>query len=82
MNPEPRQPKRLSPALSAALGLGTQLAAGMALFAGLGYWLDHRRGGGVAFTLGGIMAGLGYGAYEVWKLVRLLEKEAEDETKP
>ena len=59
----------------AAVNLGTQLAAGMAVFAGLGYWLDRRRGGGVAFTLAGVGLALLYGGYEVWKVVRMLQKE-------
>lgn len=58
-----------------ALGLGMQLAAGMAFFAGLGYYADKRRGGGILFTLAGMFLGLGYGAYEVWKLVRQLSEE-------
>lgn len=66
---------RARPGLAAALGLGTQLAVGMAVFAGAGVYLDRRRGGGVACTLGGISLGLLYGAYEVWKVVRLLNDE-------
>ncbi len=66
-----------SPALASAIGLGSQLAVGMAVFAGLGYWLDHRQGGdGTAFTLSGIFLGLLYGGYEVWKVVRLLQAES------
>lgn len=61
------------------MGLGTQMAAGMAVFAGLGYWVDQKRGGGSAFTLAGIFAGLAYGAYEVWKLVRRLNEEDRQE---
>lgn len=73
-----QEPFRLvgrSPALASALNLGLQLAAGMFFFAGIGYAVDHRRGGGVAFTLAGVFLGLLYGAYEVWKVVRLLQKE-------
>ena len=65
--------------LGAAISLGTQMTAGVAVFAGLGYWLDQRRGGGSAFTLAGIFAGLAYGAYEVWKLVRRLNEEDRQE---
>mgnify|MGYP003587391124 CR=1 FL=1 len=81
----PQEPFRLvgrSPALAAAVNLGMQLAAGMALFAGLGYWLDRRRGGGVAFTLGGVLLALLYGGYEVWKVVRLLQQESTDKPDP
>lgn len=70
---------RPSPAKASALSLGTQLAAGMVFFAGLGYYADYRRGGGVVFTICGMFAGLGYGAYEVWKLVRQLNAEAKEE---
>lgn len=50
----------------------------MAVFAGGGFWLDRRRGGGVAFTLAGIGLGLFYGGYEVWKLIRWMNEEADD----
>lgn len=70
---------RPSPAKASALSLGTQLAAGMVFFAGLGYYADYRRGGGVLFTVIGMFAGLGYGGYEVWKLVRQLNAEAREE---
>ena len=66
---------------SQALGLGTQLAAGMIFFAGLGYYADRRRGGGVFFTVCGMFAGLGYGAYEVWKLIRLINAENKEKDK-
>ena len=69
---------RPSTAQSTALSLGTQLAVGMAFFAGLGYLADRRRGGGVLFTLLGMFLGLGYGAYEVWKLIRQLNQEAKN----
>lgn len=74
------QPFRLngrSPALVAAMNLGLQLAGGMIVFAGLGYGLDRRRGGGVVCTLVGVFLGLVYGGYEVWKVVRLLQREEE-----
>ena len=56
-------------AQSAAISLGTQLMAGMVIFAGLGIWFDHRFETGRAGTLAGIFLGLFYGGYEVWKLV-------------
>ncbi len=55
-----------------AAGLGLQLAVGMAVFAGGGYWLDRRHGGGVGFTLGGVFLGLVCGGYECWKVFRQL----------
>lgn len=72
----PAQKERQRRLLAQALTLGTQLAAGMAVFAGLGIYVDHRRGGGEAGTLIGIFLGLFYGAYEVWKLVRSLNDDA------
>jgi|APCry1669188970_1035186.scaffolds.fasta_scaffold17936_2 F0F1-type ATP synthase assembly protein I len=59
--------------LSRAIALGTNMAAGMAVFTFLGYWIDRWRGGsgtGV-WTLVGMFVGLLYGGYEVWKVVRL-----------
>jgi len=57
-------------ALVSAISLGTNLAVGMAVFASLGYFVDKRTGGGSLFTLMGIFLGLFYGAYEVWKVVK------------
>ena len=77
MKPPPTKAGTPSPALAAAIGLGTQLAVGMAVFTGLGYWLDRRKGGdGLLFTLLGIGLGLFYGGYEVWKVLRLLKDES------
>lgn len=70
-------PPKFSPGTQAAMSLGYQLLAAMLIFAGGGYWLDQRRGGGVAFTLTGVTLALLYGGYEVWKLVKLLEREQE-----
>ena len=68
-------------AAAMALGLGTQLLAGFVVFTWLGWWLDRRRGGGTACTLAGIFMAFAYGGYEVWKLVRALNREAASETK-
>ena len=64
--------------LSRAIALGTNMAAGMAVFSFLGYWIDKWRGGSGAgpWTLAGMFLGLLYGGYEVWKVVRLLDKGA------
>lgn len=77
MDSNAKQPQR---GMSPAVGLGMQLAVGMAVFAGGGYWLDRRRGGGVAFTLTGIGLGLFYCGYEVWKVVRELNAKANGES--
>lgn len=62
-------------ALVSAISLGTNLAVGMAVFASLGYFIDKRTGGGSLFTLMGIFLGLFYGAYEVWKTVKGLNRQ-------
>jgi hypothetical protein len=60
-----------------AAGLGLQLAVGMAVFVGGGFWLDQKRGGGVLFTLLGAGLGLFYCGYEIWKLARTLNGKGE-----
>ena len=59
-----------------ALALGTNMAAGMAVLAGLGYWIDRKRGGGIGWTLGGMFLGLIYGLYELWKAARAINQGA------
>lgn len=65
--------------ISRAINLGLNCAVGMALFSFIGFWLDQRRGGEgrLLCTLLGMTAGLAYGAYEVWKVIRDLNHEAE-----
>jgi len=63
--------------LSQAVMLGVNWAVGMAVFTFAGYWIDQKRGGGLIFTVAGILLGLAYGAYEVWKLVRALNAHAQ-----
>jgi hypothetical protein len=53
-----------------AVNLGLSFAVAMALFSYAGHWLDMKRGGGILGTLLGVFAAFGYGAYEVWKIVR------------
>lgn len=67
--------KSSSRGTQAAIGIGYQLLAAMAVFVGGGYWLDQRRGGGHLWTLIGVGCAFVYGIYEVWKLVKMLEKE-------
>jgi hypothetical protein len=52
------------------LSLGLTMAAGMAFFSFLGYFIDQKRGEGSLFTLLGMFLGLAYCFYEVWKVVR------------
>ena len=59
---------------AAAIGLGMDMAVGMMAFTLLGHYVDQKRGGGRAWTLCGMFVGLLYGAYEVWKVVRRMER--------
>ena len=60
---------------ASALALGMNLAAGMALFSIGGYYLDVQSDEGqYPWTLTGMFLGLVYSAYEVWKVVRRLNK--------
>lgn len=60
-----------------AVSLGLNMTAGVFLFAALGHYVDQKRGGGRMFTLAGIFAGLLYGAYEVWKVVRRISRKGD-----
>jgi hypothetical protein len=60
---------------SRAIGLGTDLLAGMLVFTAGGYWVDQKRHTGLFWTLCGMFLGILYGGYEVWKLVRAINAE-------
>ena len=81
IRPRQREPgpnrRRYGPALS----LGTNIAAGMLGLTFAGYYLDRRfgEGEGETFTLIGLFLGLVYSGYEVWKVVRWLQREGEEE---
>ncbi|GEM_PF-1271055 len=62
--------------LSQAITLGLTFAVGVAVFSFGGFLLDQRRGGGILFTLIGIFLGLALGAYETWKVILLLNRQA------
>ncbi len=62
--------------LGQAVMLGMNFAVGMAVFSYAGYWIDQKRGGGLRFTVSGMVLGLGYGAYEVWKVIRIMNAQA------
>jgi Na+/proline symporter len=68
---EDRNPRGKRPLIVAA-SAGLSVASGIILFGAVGYALDRRRGGGVGYTVGGILLGLVLGMYELWKLVRKL----------
>ncbi len=52
------------------LASGLNFGAYVVLFSLGGFYVDRRRGNGIAFTLVGICIGLLGGAYEIWKMVR------------
>lgn len=65
--------------LGQAVNLGLNCAVGMAVFSFLGFWIDQRRGGDrLLFTLLGMALGLAYGAYEVWKVIRMLNRQCDE----
>lgn len=51
------------------------MLAGMLLFTGLGYWFDKKNDSSWG-TLAGMFCGLFYGGYEVWKLLRNLNRDS------
>jgi F0F1-type ATP synthase assembly protein I len=65
---------------ASAFVVGTNLITGLVGLSLLGYYIDYRRGGGKAWTLGGFFVGLVYCGYEVWKLVRGLQAAEEMES--
>lgn len=62
--------------LSRAITLGLTFAVGVAVFSFGGFLLDQRRGGGILFTLIGMILGLALGAYETWRVILLLNEKA------
>jgi len=81
MNENPEQKKeKQSRGSQAAIGLGYQLLATGLVCIGGGYYMDQRSGGGHAWTIGGVFAAFVLGGYEVWKLVKLLEREDAEKT--
>lgn len=81
MIPFLKEPEKVNPGTQAAIGLGYQMLAAMGVFVGGGWYLDHRRGGGHLFTLIGVALAFVYGGYEVWKLVRMMNREEEERQK-
>lgn len=61
--------------MARALMLGLNFAVGMAVFSFIGFYIDQKRGHGIIFTICGIVLGLAYGAYEVWKVIQLLKAQ-------
>ena len=78
MSPQQDTNKKTSRYLKAT-SLGINMAAGMAVFSFLGYWVDQKTGGGQIWTLVGIFLGLFYCGYEVWKLIREPDEDMTDD---
>jgi len=70
-------PRKGKSRLPAAVGLGSEFAGGIALFTFIGYKLDQHYQTGEIWTLVGIFLGLVSGFYQVWKIVRISEKDSE-----
>lgn len=62
--------------LGRAITLGLTFAVGVAVFSFGGFLLDQRRGGGILFTLVGLLLGLALGAYETWRVIQMLNEKA------
>lgn len=67
--------------LSQALTLGTTFAVGMAVFSFIGFKIDQKRGGGILFTLIGMIFGLAFGAYETWRVITFINRRAEHQSR-
>ncbi len=74
-NKKPSEPSRKYQAVA----FGYTFAAGMFVFTMIGYYIDKKRGGDGGWTLAGMFLGLGYGGYELWKLVRQISMQDEKE---
>ena len=64
---------------TAAIGFGTEFAAGVILLTFIGYKVDEKYETGETFTLVGVFLGIFYGFYQVWKLIRILNNNNNDE---
>jgi len=53
--------------------LGVNIAVGMFLFSYIGYWIDKRQNTQI-WILMGILLGLCYGAYEIWKAIQQINR--------
>ena len=55
--------------------IGLNVAVGFFLLSYIGFRLDEKKGSDHYFLLGGIILGLIYCAYELWKLARQMNKQ-------
>ncbi|MBZ0167370.1 MAG: AtpZ/AtpI family protein [Candidatus Omnitrophica bacterium] len=55
------------------MNFGWQLLAGMGVFTGAGYWVDQKLGSSLC-TLAGIIIGIVYCGFLIWRLVKDVDK--------
>jgi F0F1-type ATP synthase assembly protein I len=71
----PKKDDSIQRTYGGAFALGTNMAAGMAVFTFLGYQAGKRLEAIELGTAIGIFLGLTYGGYETWKIVRKLQAD-------
>ncbi len=76
---EDHEPEKGRNRMTAAIGLGTEFAGGIALFTFIGYKMDQHYKTNDIWTLVGIFLGLVCGFYQVWKIVRISDKDNDKE---
>lgn len=64
------QPKNIP-----GITLGINIAVGMVLFTFIGNWVDQKLGDKHVWILVGMLLGLFYCGYEIWKLIRFSKEE-------
>lgn len=62
-----------------AITFGYSFTAGMFVFTMIGYAIDKKLETGGGWTLAGMFMGLGYGFYELWKLIRMINRAPPEE---
>jgi len=66
---EKDQPKKIP-----SYTLGINIAVGMALFTFIGNWVDQKLGDKHVWILVGMILGICYCGYEIWKVIRFSEE--------
>ncbi|MCM8528097.1 MAG: AtpZ/AtpI family protein [Lentisphaeraceae bacterium] len=72
-----KNPFDKDPFLASAMGLGTQFAVAIGLFAYGGVLLDRKFESSPWGLLSGLLLAFVYGVYEVWKVLRLNKIKAD-----
>ena len=75
MRLKPKKPSQMHP----AVGFGSVFAGGMAFFALGGAWLDRKYGTEPWFLLAGVFMGFIFAGYELWKILRWMNREDKGE---